>query len=461
MISETLTVLDLIAYTVYETLSVISTLGSYCIYLIVPIVKYTYTMLSYLFFLLFSIRSFLFIVFPVYCLLEMLNRHRYSKFISFIRSKERPRINIFSADRSEALDAYSKFMKKNIFHDNFFRLFTSYYSDSLMTGRRIRAVIEKYIFDIDPVESLDTANKIDLSPIPLTAVSAHRLINQTSRRFENMYIMMAPSLPLKTNTFVDCTDLANIPRYVTVFGMLKRYISRLRFDSLMKRKEYIRYEISENIHAWICKKIKNIKKDGSVRLVVLDIKSKDIDHISCSDKNTVYLEIRGVSGGLFGGLTSLIKQITSSNILKFNIDTIITDMSMLIDMFSECSITIQLAGISTILTPSIVDNYYEYITTIELIDPVFYPYSYDVMYRSIHNKTIDISDEHDLLYLLHKVHLLDLYFDKQCTDKQVNILFSDFISVVFTDDVDRFVDSELLKTMLQMYSNVNLDTDVI
>lgn len=394
-------------------------------------------------------------------LIEIINRYRYKLLkikLAIIKEAENDKLEkdaLFTEMHATAMYEYSTFMKKHIVNDNFFDIFKSYYPDGVMNLTRIRDVIRKYIFDLDPVKKTQLEHsKIDNHfsfDIPISAIEVHKTINVLSKRFENMYVTdfennLDPLLK-------DWTDLSNVITYKNSFRYIVEFVHYMRFSTLMRYIGYRYQDVSSDIRIWMKDKI---RKNQVINIVVIDDEAKKsmiTNHRNYSkDNSIVYVEIKG-----FSNYSDFFDVITCDMLNKYSsIDDITKQFNIVLKIFDGLKINLFASREVTVMIPFFINYYNERIDKIIVINPVYYPYGFHVFFRSIHNKKIDIYLKPNLIRMFNRFSLMKMYFDKNTHDKKINKLYSRNVNVDFDKDCDLYTNQENLSILLDMYSHVRI-----
>jgi hypothetical protein len=226
----------------------------------------------------------------------------------------------------------------------------------------------------------------------------------------------------------------------------------------MKRIGYRYYDICKNIRLWINNNKNDDCKNNSKKSVIINILDRTLNddiideyitnRTNCKNENHVFVEMR-----CFSKYDELYH--VYNNYACMQAEKIVIEFGSVLDTFANSVINLKLSRASSILTPLIVDHYKERLNSIEILDPIFYPYSHHVFYGSIHNKIIDIRDNYGLIYLLHNTSLLDLYFGRECHNKKNNSLYDNLIKIKFSECHHLYLNYDVLISVLQMHSKVN------
>jgi hypothetical protein len=340
-------------------------------------------------------------------------------------------------------------MKKHLLNDNFFDIFKMYYPDCIMTPLRIKNVIKKYVYNLDP----NTTSSINL--FNDETIDVQKTINTLSCKFENMYIVNVNTTDkVKMKDWTNLLEMSNKRSCIQTFINFIKYIT---FYLFMKRNNYKCYDVkpflNSNIRMWI----NNINDNNVIDIVILDDKTinKIINDTTTNDlfKNTscIYLEIKG-----FTNYSDFFDLLTINCFNTYsNINEITRQFGTILDMFPEKNFNVTASNISTIIIPFVLHYYHERINKISVMNPVFYPYSYHILFKSILDKKISVSTNY--LTMINKLSLLDIFFNENSNDKQHNRLYDKNVSIYFDEDADLYSNKELLSIMLDMYSRVNLE----
>lgn len=261
----------------------------------------------------------------------------------------------------------------------------------------------------------------------------------------------------------DWLDLSVIPKRNNILNIFKCHAKYIVVCREMRKLGYISNDISKHWRVWSHNhKSVTIKKStgkNSDKIIILD-KTLDDDTLKTYVKNSkkLYTIIECTS---FSKYDELHQTLTGGFFIEyedFDMEYVIREFGKVLDIFPQSdSHDLVLKGTASILVPHMVDHYKERIKSIHVIDPVFYPYSYHVLYKSIHQKTLDIQYDHNLIFLLHNVSLLSLYFGRECSDKKNNALYSSMMILSFSEKHQIYLMKNILFPILQMYSKVVLD----
>jgi hypothetical protein len=402
-------------------------------------------------------------------LIEIMNRYRYKKLkikLSIIKNTENDRIEkatLFTEMHATAMNNYSSFMMKHVINDNFFDIFTSYYQDGMMNTIRIRDVVRKYIFDLDPTKKTNTYNTFS-SDIPVTAIEAHKTINVLTKKFENIYVINSGND--LDSVMKEWNDLTDVIMYKNSFKYLVDHVHYIRFSILMRCSGYRYQDMSPDIRIWIKGEICD---DRVVNVVIIDDDVKNSmmtnHHNHSKDNNIVYIEIKG-----FSNYSDFFDVITCDMLNRYSsIDDVTKQFNNVLKLFTKSKINLFASREMTVIVPYFVNYYDNKIDKIVVINPIYYPYSFHIFFKSIHNKKIDLYLKPNLVRMFNGLSLMQMYFDKNAHDKKFNRLYGRNVNVDFDKDSELYTNQENLSIVLDMYSHVrvidrtdkNIDTEKI
>lgn len=486
-------IINIIFYLCNVVFKIIISFIEIWLYLISHILYGVYTVIIYFYYFMNMLYFLILPVLAMLIVLELINRYRYRLIrhkltdIKRIECDKLEKSTMFTEMHAAAINDYSVFMRKHMVNDNFFDIFTSYYPDGVMNTVRIRDVVRKYMFDLDPVkkshveyhrikkhddwtkkfirntntpkkdsepvqQSTDSGFSFD---IPMSAIEVHKSINVLTKRFENMYVT-DQSNDLNTQ-MIDWTDLTNVITYKNSFRYLIEFVQYTRFSILMRCTGYRYTDVSSDIRVWI-----KGPADGNqiVNLVILDDDAKKsilANYRNCSKESSiVYVEIKG-----FSNYSDLFDVVTCDLLNRYSsIDEITKQFNNVLKMFPKSKINLFASREATIIIPFFINYYNEKIDRIVVINPVYYPYAFHVFFRSVRNKKLDVHFKPNLVRMFNRLSLMDVYFDKNTNDKKFNRLYSRNVHVDFDKDCNLYTNQENLVIVLDMYSHVRIEASV-
>lgn len=435
-----------------------------------------------------------------FILLECLNRIRHRKIKNIlirlyrIDNDKFGKASMFTEMYESQMTQYARFMRKQILNDNFFDIFSAYYPGVTMTRARIKNVIRKYIFDLDPVISrydcsetnnnesshtvsnlknhknhfryTDTKKVKRLScqleryvpisrDVPITAVEVHKTINGLTKRFESMYLV--DDFEDQQNDVVkmnSVSDLTNIIEYKSTYRYILEFLQYMKFCIFMRRNGYRAKDFNHDIRGW--QKIgDNLSK--ILHVVILDDDAKKSmmanNHDYSKESSIMYIEIKG-----FSNYSAFFDLITCDVLNRYSdIDSIIKQFSSVLKLFPDSKINIFASRESTILIPFLLNCYHEKLDKIVAVNPIFYSYAFHTFFNSVNNKKLDVYMKPNLIRIFNGLTLLGVYFDKNTDDKKINRLYSRNINIDFDKDGSLYTNCENLSVVLDMYSHVRVD----
>lgn len=389
-------------------------------------------------------------------LLELVNKYRYKLFRKRIFNDtvlKKVKVHIFGDICKNLTDSYSRFIMKHLMNDNFLQIFKIYYPDCKMNKTRINCVVNKYLYDLD--ESMHISINNDCVDI-------------LTNRFVNQYIMtdnlVSTDDPVFPDNMIDPTDLSNISHKKSFINIVYNYLKYLVFCFKMYRKGYVKHDIGpwlySNIRLWINNSaIINDTKD----CIIID---EMIDPVDCS-VDAMYIEIKG-----FTQYSELFDTITIDLFNQYpKMIDITKQFGALIDQYlKNTKMKIHAKNISTFIIPGLVNYYEEKIEKIIVNNPVYYPYSYtaifDAMRKIDAKKKYKINLNPNLLMLLNRLTLIDIYFDFVKLEKSMNRLYQNCVDVKLDKKSceNLCIDNDNLTMLMVMHSecavkNVELNTD--
>ncbi len=376
--------------------------------------------------------------------IEILNRYRFYKFrVLLTLSQKTNKCNFYREYFNNEVNNYSIFMKKHIINDKFYQIFKSYYPKTTMTKIRIKNVLRKYIYDLDPMDN-----------ISLTFVPVERTINQLTKKFEQIYIVNQINSKYesdKNDNILNWSDLSSYLCYCNSLSIIIDHIEYVKFIFWMKQNDYHFIDITSDTRIWLHK----IYVNSQINLFFLNNVSEilNINDTKINQTN-IYVEIKG-----FTNYCALFDMFTLNIFNNFlDIDNIVRQMNPLFNMFnSTTKINIHLNNENTILIPSLIDYYHEKICNVFATNPIFFPYSYQTFFCCIKKGYhCDIMKKQNLIFLFNKLSLFDVYFNREISDKNVNILYSNKINVSFNEDCVKYVDKDNLTILLELFSKINI-----
>jgi hypothetical protein len=194
-----------------------------------------------------------------------------------------------------------------------------------------------------------------------------------------------------------------------------------------------------------------------VNIVILDDDAKKSmmtnQRNSLKDNNIVYIEIKG-----FSNYSDLFDVVTCDMMNRYSsIDDITKQFNIVLKLFVNSKINLFASREATIIVPFFINYYNNKINKIVVINPIYYPYSFHVFYRSVHDKKLDVHLKPNLIRIFNGLSLMKLYFDKNTTDKKFNRLYSRTINVDFDTNCDLYTNQENLAILLDLYSHVRVE----
>jgi len=414
-------------------------------------------------------------------LFELANKYRYQLFKKRIindTALKKAKAHIFGDIYKNLTDRYSKFITKHIINDNFLQIFKIYYPDCKMNQKRINCVIYKYLYDLDvPLLTEDY-----LRSTPHITIK-NDFVNDLTDRFVNQYIMtdnnLTPSLPGVTFgrppddiSLIDPTDLSDISDNKSFISIVYNHLKYLVFCFKMYRKGYVKHDIGpwmySNIRLWINNSVSdNVNANNIKNCIIIDktIEPTGGDRNDRSDDD-IYIEIKG-----FTKYSELFDAITMDLFNTYpKIIDITKQFGVMMDRLSKnTKINIHAQNISTIIIPFLVNYYEERIEKIIVVNPIYYPYSYTMLFDVIHKTDAKNKLKFDLnpnlLMLLNRLALIDIYFDFIKIDKLVNKLYRNCVDIKFNKNLyeNICIDADNLTMLMGMYSecvvkNIELNT---
>lgn len=460
---------------------------------------------------------------------ELINRYRYQLIKQkLLYSKQKDNeINdksiLFSEMYENEMKNYSFFMKKHMINDNFFDIFMAYYPDGAMNTRRIKNVIRKYVYNLDPLNDIKIETSVSKdaqlamnlpkhllkilpkineerdkefsSDVPLTATSVHKTINFLAKKFENIYIITNKNqyndkLKKNINTpdlsyFIDSnindwSDLSDVVTYKNFLCYAIDFARYMKFSISMRCIGYHYHDVSPDIRVWeklVPGSTKDLAKGltkGPMNQEEQELLSKNehpvhnvviIDdearqsimtnyHRYDTADNIVYVEIKG-----FSNYSDFFDIITCDTFNKYSsIDEITKQFVNVFKLFGISKLNLFASRESTIMIPFLLNYYHEKLNKIIVINPIYYPYSFHVFYKSIHNKKLSVHLKPNLIRMFNKLSLMDIYFDKNTSDKKFNRLYSRDVNVDFDKNAELYTMHENLAIVLDMYSHIEVTT---
>ena len=337
---------------------------------------------------------------------------------------------------STILQEYVIFMKKNIRSDKFFEIFKSYYSDGMMTKKRIRNVLCMYMFNTHNINMI---------------VCIERAINQLLQRFDNTYIIKNTDNVIKHDMNNNWLNLTHCMRYKNTIRIYYESYKYLRFTNQMNVWNYSYHDLNDCMRIW---KQPNVLGTRVSNIIFLDRTLIKKLSDGCTDYYTIFIrnqlnqlntycvEIKG-----FTDYNSLYDTLTLNYFNKYhNILSVSKKLKDIFNYIDSHSYNIYASNIATFIIPFLVKNGYK-INKIFANDPLYYPYLYHVPFIGIQRDGLD----HGTIALLDNLSLYDLYFDT-VIDKSKNILYNQNTHISFSPSDDNLYKSQLL----ELYSNCTI-----
>jgi hypothetical protein len=374
---------------------------------------------------------------------ELMNKYRYQLFNKRIgndTSLKKVKRSMFGSICKNLTDNYSKFIAKHMMNDNFLQIFKIYYPDCMMNKTRINHVVYKYLYDLDASSHITIDNYY---------------IDEMINRFVDQYIMTNNNLiPSDNGMLIDPTDLSNMPVNKSFIKIVYDHLKYLVFCLKMYRKGYVKHDIGpwiySNIRLWINKTNMNNSKN----CIIVDEMTVPIEN----DDN-IYIEIKG-----FTNYSELFDAITMDMFNTYpKIIDITKQFGALIDQyFKNTKMNIYAQNISTIVIPFFVNHYEETIEKIIVTNPIYYPYTYTMFFDNM-CKITDMNP--NLLMMLNRLALIDIYYDFTKLDKSINKLYRNCVEIKFDKKLCEkiCINNDNLSMHMDMYSecvvkNVELNT---
>jgi len=369
-------------------------------------------------------------------------------------------------------------MKKHLINDNFLRIYKSYYpeSDDFLSKIKLQNTIKKYIYDINPPHTINFLQH--MSP---GIISMERTINQLTSKYENMYMMHHSESDEK---LFNWENLCDIMHYQISITAIFKFIKYLNFMNTLRSRGYKKISITSSIRIWKhssifchdqgrdrdqCKdqdqdqykdqgQYKDRDRDQDVNFVFISNEQiqEIIDHKFEIQRSDVLIEIKGFSD--YSVLFDIVTLDTFNDYLSFEENA--RSLSQVFDLFSTSRINIHASDITTMIIPFVVNYFQERIHTIQIKDPIFYPYSFHTFFinlRKDQGLNTKIGTQYNLLSMLNDISLIHLFIDPEMCDKKNNLLYQTNTTIILSDD--KFVDKNNLMTLLGLYSNCNVMID--
>lgn len=441
-----------------------------------------YILISILEYSLICISTIIVICILIMTLIECLNRLRYQNFLLALNKKTK-----INYSEKNCIDTYCNFIKKHVNNDNFLNILKASFPDGLMSRERINKTVQYYLFACTDTLCTSSAN-INNQIIKLPSVQ--RTINQLCKKFAKQYLLNN-DLYLQ-NQIYQWLDIIDISMYKNSIIIISEYVCYIKFTKIMKYNNFICYTPNSYIRYW---KYQDNRQDiEHMQYNIMLISYFEINEIINKKKidnyNMIYIEIRGISPyySIFDMLT--INKFT----MYYDINDIVKHIAIIFDHISSWTknenikndkVNLYANNIMTIFVPSMIVYYSEFIDNIFLIDPICYPYSYQTLYHNLyknafkkmsilnHDNHHEIQNSEDnnyiinylrsnmsILYLLHQHSLLDIYINKNLSDKGQNKMYDHKTHISFSKSVLMYTNPYILSICLNMYSKVNIDSDI-
>jgi hypothetical protein len=378
----------------------------------------------------------------IFLAIELINRYRYYKFFQLIKSNKN-RSMIFTEVHKNDMICYSKFMKKNILNDNFFDIFRSYYPDSTISQDRIRKVIGLYIYDIDPTSNSQFIVHDMNIPIPV-----HQTINYLTKKFEKMYITSTQSD--QSVQAYDWTDLTKEFPYKSSYQITIEWFRYIMFMLWMFSCRFKHINISNNIRIWICGDHENGDHENR-DLVLIDERHINKRSLGLKDNN-IYVEMKG-----FTSYSVFFDMMTCDIFNDYpTLDTLAREFNGIFNMV-DTKINICCSNINSIIIPHLSYYFHERINMINTVDPVYYPYSYHMMFRGIKNRLHKNKNNNtNFIFIFNRLALIDIYFGRNTDDLVDNKLYSKNVRINFSRNANKYIDKERVELLLDMFSRTTV-----
>lgn len=392
---------------------------------------------------------------------EIMNKCRYTNVCTLIKQKHsKTSDNNNNKSDDDRIIKYSSFLKKHVMNDNFLTVFKSYYptTDS-MSKIKVQNVIKKYIYNIDPSCIIDYSQYISDSHISII-----RTINQLTSKYEKTYIFDNDNTSSDNKIFFP-NKMDDVMFYQNSLSIILRYLKYFDFIRMMRSQNYHYIDVNSNIRVWEHEslKMKLEPEESIINFVFLSNaqihcminKYKKNNSKTILSKRCIYIEIKG-----FTDYCTLFDMITMDIFNEYsNLETITRNLNQLFNKYVMSDIHIYASDITTIIIPFIVNYFQERIHTIQVTDPIFYPYNFQTFFVNLRHDELlkmEVGCRYNLMYLLDNLSLIDMYIDPDMCDKNENMLYHSSTFISFSDDSYKFIDKNNLIMMLELYSDVSI-----
>lgn len=364
--------------------------------------------------------------------IEIINYCRYTNILK--KLKDIQKNNHFD---NTCLESYSNFMITNISNDNFLRIFKACYPDQIMNTSRIKTTLSYYIYNIS-----------DIAQIPPTMTIMHKTINYLTAKLSKQYVLSSANISTKIKEWINIDDDI---LYKNIYETTKNYINNTIAKERLIKNEYICLDLSPHIRYYH----KDNKESKFINIIITGIEGINLTPTSSSLNN--YIEICNIAP-YHPPFHEVNEFITIDNIAK-------EFRFLFASEHIDKKVNLCCSDIMTIFIPYLAKYYADKINSIQMIDPISYPYAYQTIYQSIASsddeKIKKIRKNIYLMMMLKHNPLIDVYLNAldYSDHKNIHILnkiYSYKTHVAFTQHRDLFTNSDILTTQMTLRSYVHL-----